>query len=466
MATSNVTAEHTPGRLRRLYSSATAVFRVRGEETSALEIVTSLSLLLFVSAVWSESDAYRYAAIVLLIPAAYHYLVVAPGAEGRPAVGLVGLMCFAFGIYVGLRFAVSFLMHPDRGTGSAAGIYLFMLGYVTVGYAMLLYVRRPFLVVCLFVAASCVFVVGSLDFESLRSADRAANPLHNNPIHAAACSGFILLCMIPFILHVLQRNDLSRGLRWALVSVAVLTFVAALSNVLTLNSKGVWLALSLAFPLQLIMACVAWRSRVAWWAVLITGLITVTMTVMAWDRIVEIGGNTTAATLSIIERIADGESPLKSIDIAINNPANSVGVTERLALWANALSVWAEHPVFGAGIGWLYAWQDRPYAHPNYDILHNSYLEVAVRYGLIGLAFYAVLYGWATRQVWLAARSGLIAPAAFLAYLPALAFFALTSLTNSNIRLALGESYMWFAASLGFCCYYAQQRVDRLRQSA
>jgi hypothetical protein len=37
-------------------------------------------------------------------------------------------------------------------------------------------------------------------------------------------------------------------------------------------------------------------------------------------------------------------------------------------------------------------------------------------------------------------------------------FFAITILSNSNNRLALGESFMWFAAAFGFYCFYLRQQ--------
>ena len=78
--------------------------------------------------------------------------------------------------------------------------------------------------------------------------------------------------------------------------------------------------------------------------------------------------------------------------------------------------MWGRHPIFGAGSSWLTEWQDRTYRPEIYNIFHNGYLEVAVRYGIVGLAFYAFLFAWAARQVLQAARAGLIVRSAWRCY--------------------------------------------------
>jgi O-antigen ligase len=143
---------------------------------------------------------------------------------------------------------------------------------------------------------------------------------------------------------------------------------------------------------------------------------------------------------------------------AVRDPATPLSVKERLMLWADALTIWASHPLFGYGSAWLEQWQSRLYKVGTYNELHNGYLEIAVRYGVAGLVFYAVLFAWAARQVFLAAKAGLIDVSAWRCYISTLVFFAVTILTNSNVRLAIGESYMWFAASIGFYCFYLLQR--------
>jgi len=56
-----------------------------------------------------------------------------------------------------------------------------------------------------------------------------------------------------------------------------------------------------------------------------------------------------------------------------------------------------------------------------------------------------------------ALRLGLISPEAFRFHVTALVFFAVTIVTNSNNRLAIGETYMIAAAAFGFYCLYLCQ---------
>ena len=58
----------------------------------------------------------------------------------------------------------------------------------------------------------------------------------------------------------------------------------------------------------------------------------------------------------------------------------------------------------------------------------------------------------------LAVRAKLVAPAAWSCFISTLVFFAITILSNSNNRLAIGESFMWVAAAFGFYCFYLRQQ--------
>ncbi|RUV36758.1 glycosyl transferase family 2, partial [Mesorhizobium sp. M7A.F.Ca.MR.228.00.0.0] len=124
------------------------------------------------------------------------------------------------------------------------------------------------------------------------------------------------------------------------------------------------------------------------------------------------------------------------------------------------INIWKRHPIFGASSSWLTEWQNRTYHPMIFNVFHNGYLEIAVRYGVVGLAFFAFLYTWSARQVLLAMRAKLVAPAAWSCYISTLVFFALTILTNSNNRLAMGEAFMWFAAAFGFYCFYVRQQKN------
>lgn len=151
-----------------------------------------------------------------------------------------------------------------------------------------------------------------------------------------------------------------------------------------------------------------------------------------------------------------------ALEHAIKSDLTPVSAKERLMLWSNALEIWKHHPIFGASSAWLTEWQNRAYHTQIYDVFHNGYLEIAVRYGIAGLTFYAFLFIWSARQVQQAARTKLIEPIAWHCYISTLIFFAITLLSNSNNRLAIGEGYMWFAAAFGFYCFYLRQRARQI----
>ena len=60
-----------------------------------------------------------------------------------------------------------------------------------------------------------------------------------------------------------------------------------------------------------------------------------------------------------------------------------------------------------------------------------------------------------------AIKRGLITTEAYRFQVVSLVFFFATLLTNSNNRLAIGETFMMTAAAFGFYCFYLIQEQDR-----
>lgn len=427
-----------------------------------VEFAAYMAILTFVSAVWTETDAYRYTALLLLLAAIIYYAWIDYFLPDKPLIGLPGLFCIGWAAYVGARFAYDYTVYPERGLGTSEGIYLFPMAYATFGYSLWLFVRRPFILATAFVLASFLVTLYTLDVSSLLSLERANTALHNNPIHAASANGFIVLCMIPYIGYVLRRRDLSAPLRLALIAIAAVTFLVGLANICSLWSKGVWLALAVALPLQTLLINFTHGARKALIAMLVLVAVALVGAAMAWDSMWHVAGKTFEAAGILVED-ASGEGVMPSVDEAINNEALPLSFRERLMLWTSAFLIWERSPVFGSGVSWEHFWNNRAYPEAHYNLLHNGYLEIAIRYGLLGLSFYAILYGWATRRVWQACKRGLIDIAAFQSYLPILVFFCGLIFSNSTIRLALGESYMMLAAGVGFYCYYALQKEGFVR---
>ena len=439
----------------------------RDSQTSmrlAKELPACVVVLIFISAIWFESDAYRYVAVGTLLPTAVYYFYRDFPSRTKVLIGYMGLLCIGWSLYVGARFAYSYLSHAELGIGSSEGIYLFPLLYPLSGYALFLAIRRPLIAVCGFILISFLVAVFSIDIPALLEGHRAETLLHNNPIHAAIAQGIVILCAVPFANYLLRGNVMSRGLRTGFFAVSLATVLICFINIYTLQSKGVWLALAIALPFQLILMAglqgLGRRFAVLAGVIFLMAAISVTM---AWDGIMAVADDTAHASAALLSDIFTGRGVIQSMDNAIHDDSAPASFRERLMLWASAILIWMKDPLFGHGVTWMHEWQTRAYPAAEYNLIHNGYLEIAVRYGAAGLIFYALLFSWAARQVWKASREQVIDPAAFQAYMAVLVFFCITVFSNSNIRLAIGESYMWFAAAFGFYCYYKRQSRNTVK---
>lgn len=422
--------------------------------SSVFLVLAALAILALVSPVWREADTYRFAGVALALVTIVRWFRQDLWTYSKPLIGGVGYLCLGWSLYVFVRLAIVYFGTGQLGT--AEGIYLFPLLYATTGFSLVLFARRPAQLVLWFMILSLVFLAVDTGYSDILQGLRPEPWLFNNPIHASVAAGFIFLCTLQFMAHTAQRTDLDGSARaghWAL-AVAVLLF--ALVNIVALRSKGVWLALALALLLLAVVTLARGHRR----ELLVgSGVLAVVLAgAAAAHKIL----STTAGDTAIFVRtlIADTFSHglVPAFDRAIASDITPIGAKERLMLWADAIEVWKRHPIFGASSAWLTEWDNRTY-HPSiYDVFHNGYLEIAVRYGLVGLAFFVFLYIWSSRQVVLAVRAKLVAPAAWPCYLSTLVFFAITILSNSNNRLAIGESFMWFAAAFGFYCFYLRQQ--------
>ena len=421
------------------------------------ELFAYLVILVFISAVWFESDAYRYAALGLL-PVTAYYFYYDLLSKDKVLIGYAGFLCLGWAFYVAIRFAYSLIFHIRYGIGSSEGIYLFPLFYPISGYALFMFVPRPIIVVCTFVLTSFLMTLLSFDLSAIIEAHRADVVLQDNPIHAAVAQGMIVLCMLPFTSYLLRNEEMRRDLRDGLIVISIATLLIGLANIYALQSKGVWLALAIALPVELVLIATLRGTRRL---ILISGfffVLAVVGVMVAWDGILAVAGHTMEAAEKLLSDMFAGANLLQSMDHAIHDETIPRSFRERLMLWASALLIWMKEPVFGHGVAWMHEWRTRAYPSADYNLLHNGYLEIAIRYGIAGLVFYAVLFSWVIRQVWRARREDVIDPAAFHAYISVFLFFCITIFSNSNIRLAIGESYVWFAAAFGFYCYYQRQK--------
>ena len=425
------------------------------------QILAGFLVLVLVSAVWAESDAYRFAGAALILAALWRYYCTDIWNYRRfPEIGWMGHVCLLWGIYVLARFGVSLAVEPEKGIGSAEGIYLLPALYPTLGYAMSLFVRRPFILATAFMVISLLAL--SLGIDHTGADVRADALLQHNPIHASVAAGLICLCVVPYALHVLRRRDLARPLKFGLVVFSAIVFVFSGLAIYGLWSKGVWLAMIVALPVLLLTLMAAGGHHGKSLA-MATAIVAVVGVILNYDTVARVAGGTIETTSLLISELLHGRPGLQALDVLINDPTTPMSEKERLILWYDALHLWGEYPVFGPGVSWLTLWWQQPYAAP-YNLIHNGYLEIAVRYGWTGLAFYALLFGWSLVTVYRAAHARIIDVAAAQAYIATMVFFAVTLVSNSNNRLAIGESYMWFASGFAFYCHFLL--ANKARQEA
>ena len=177
-------------------------------------------------------------------------------------------------------------------------------------------------------------------------------------------------------------------------------------GLLTCRSRGAWLALALALP-----PCAVWAWRrgglprpalAGLGAVLVAGLV---MNGEALARRLADDGATYRALVGLCDVPAAG-TPARLATL----PADSVGL--RLRLSGLALERWRERPWFGHGPDagrQIIVQADDPelaaMAH-----LHNTYLELLVRFGVVGLAGFGAVLAGLGAGLHRAARAGTLPP--------------------------------------------------------
>ena len=428
-----------------------ALTLMRGEAGSRFAAL--VLCLITVSAVWVESDAYRYSTGILLLFALNDYRRT-PRNE-RPEMSWVGLACLAWAAYVALRFGWVMLRDPGKH-GSAEGLYLFPLVFMTLGYAF--YRMRTWLdgLPDLFMMVSVVMLAATVDFGAVFAGERTPFLFQNNTIHASVAAGLILISTFSYIENAVRNASARPRAEQALRLILALAVVAlCLLGIFGAKSKGVWLALAFTLPLQALASLVQLPRRHAF-VIGATTLLAVTVALFAASTglLRELTPHL-ASALALVD--ASRIEGLDAVREAIAAGTVPFSFNERLKLWMNALQILFAHPLFGAGISWEREWAATAYADVPYHLMHNGFVEIAIRYGLSGLLFFAILWGIFASWVLRAWQKRLIAPTAAKTWVFTVLFFALTLLTNSNNRLAIGETLILISAGYAFSLYYLSQ---------
>lgn len=391
-----------------------------------------------------ESDIYRYAAIALLIfCCAFHYDALKLIKDDWLA-----KMCFAWALYALFRFTWGIVVHGERG--ASEWLYVFPLLIPSLGACLYVTRDRLFAAVTFVIVAGFIGLLLTLDFPALIQGGRFSPLYHHNSIHAAVGCGLLFISSVYWLAYAADTNALKTVRGKALAAIAITTAMLCLVGIFAAKSKGVWLAFSLVFGFMSVTAVVHYGRR----RMLVPGALALLLCMLAagatYDNIKHYAGPTVSAALRLSEQAVSQEEIEKAMENSVGMPETPKSMRERLMLWTNAIDIFLESPLIGSGNLWLEHWQHAKYANVRFTLIHNGYLEILVRHGLLGMAMLLIFSATAFYRIRLAWKRGII-PSSLMLYLFSMSlFFFITMASNSNNRLAIGESFFLLAGAAVF----------------
>ncbi|PZM11518.1 O-antigen ligase family protein [Rhizobium tubonense] len=404
--------------------------------------------LLVASPVFVESDTYRYASAILAIIALVHYLKM----EDRPRTNLLGWLCMGWGLYVVVRFAAIYFMTPGHDLGASDWLFAFPFFFPILGVAFGLYEAQFERIVAAFFVVAVVMLVTTTHFQLIFAGETVKPLIMNNQIHGAVACGLILISASFWLLHYMTNKSSNPAFARFAYFAAPLIIIVCFIAIYGAKSKGVWLALIVTLPIVGLVALTYLRRKmgvviiVCAAALLLAGIYTVR------HNLNKTAGPTVTAAITMLEGIDDGRDVSGVVAGAIASTATPFSMDERLQLWYNAGELISAAPWFGWENQWLERWHQTRYANVQYTLLHNGYLEMLVRFGAFGAFVMTTILASLVVSVWRAFRSGLIPRAVLHTYALGLLFFAFTLLSNSNNRLAIGESLALLSSAFACWC--------------
>ncbi|HYH03907.1 MAG TPA: O-antigen ligase family protein [Bacillota bacterium] len=191
-----------------------------------------------------------------------------------------------------------------------------------------------------------------------------ANAFVANPINLAG----MLIQLIPImVILVLQGKNLSKGIRYGLIFLTFLSFVALLFN----GTRGAWLAILVTLIVYGLLK-IKEKPRVFLYCIcfiFLSGL--------------------------IIYNVPTIKARFYSIGDLESNSSNR----ERVLIWKSALQMFHDHPLTGVGAGNFGAVYQKQYisphaVHPDLNHAHNNFLHTLAETGVIGFSGFLVLFGY------------------------------------------------------------------------
>lgn len=434
--------------------------RIRSQGLLPRHFSSAMLCLLWVmmmSVTLVESDAYRYSAIILIV----FGMVTLPD-PGRFLKDRLSVLCMAAGAYALLRFAADILAFQEKG--ASEWLYGFPLLFPLLGLALCKAWELIPRIVLVFFAIALVLLAASTQWSVIISGERASPLFHHNPIHGAVGCGFLFIGAFYWAMHYVERNAPRLATRLIFLT-ALAVMLLSVVSMYGSKSKGVWLAM-VPVLLSVLFFCLRRRQTKAFKCILglIAGAVAIGLIAVS-ENLRAVAGSTTSSLLGIGEQLFSGSKFSGTLDAAIASQATPESLNERLQLWSNALDVIYHSPVWGSGAGWLTLWKAAPYQTVHYTLLHNGYLEILVRHGVLGIALYTIILVMMLRRLFEAKARGTISSSALACAITFVAYFCTTILTNSNNRLALGESFVLLFSAFTFAATW-RERVCEWDQNA
>ncbi|PZU83017.1 MAG: O-antigen ligase [Shinella sp.] len=397
-----------------------------------------------ISAPIVESDTYRYTALALV---AIGYLFFRQNYRLLKS-DYFAYLCIAWGLYAFFRFAYGVFVLDEKGTSE--WLYVFPIFFPGLGIALYSSRQYVFPAISLFMAIALAALLVSTDYSGVLAGERTFPLYHNNPIHSAIGCGLIVIGAFYWMLEAGETGRLVGWKKHAILATGCLIIALGLFNIYGAKSKGVWLALIFTIIVVAATSFLHQHRRylvpivVGAFALLAVGLYNVQ------DNIAEFAGPTYDAAVNLSENALEAPSIEGAMRSAIEAPETPDSMRERLELWSNALELISMAPLFGHGNDWLRLWRQTTYGGTRYVLLHNGYLEILVRHGLFGLTLLGVSIVISWRRLSEAYRRKAISHSTLMCASVLTVFFMVTLFSNSNNRLALGESFFMVMAAAVF----------------
>ncbi len=196
--------------------------------------------------------------------------------------------------------------------------------------------------------------------------------------------------------------------RFLAIAGLILVSVISIEVIMVGKARGTWLAALLVVPVVLVFYCLTlWRSSAGFSVHRAAGFAGIGLVLASIVVFSQLDG--------VANRLAQERETYRALleEEVANVPTSSIGI--RIHLWHHGIDKWLERPLFGWGTGsekylMEQKWMSGVFGQSHYipPHFHNIYLEILVRFGLVGFFILASIVWFVYREVWKRYREGRI----------------------------------------------------------